>query len=95
MAVGDVVTLNNALAGSGTQTIQPAGGAEWVIHNIVVSGSAKIQFYDGTNIVILETISGAGAVINQQLHVNNTTYLQIVDISASTNNTHYDGVVTK
>jgi hypothetical protein len=95
MAVGDVVAAKNATAGSGTFTIQPGSGAEWVIHNIYVSGKCDVKVTDGTTSVTIESPAGAQWLSNLQVHLTNGEYLQITDTSGSTNDMGYDGVVSK
>ena len=95
MAVGSTQTANNPTTGSGTWTIQPSSGTEWVLHNIVVSGAASLKTYDGTNTVVLTTTTGAQWFSNLQLHINNSVYLIITDTSGNTNLMHYDGIQTQ
>jgi hypothetical protein len=94
MAVGNAVTLNDSLTGSGILIITPSGSTEWIIHNVAVTGAATLQTYDGTNTVVLYNMAAGQWLSNLQIHVNATTYLQLVDTSGNTNLVHYDGIVS-
>ena len=94
MTRGDVVSANNATSGSGTFTIQPGVGIEWVIHNLACSGACNIILYDGSTSVTIDQPTGAKWISGLVIHLNHTTYLQMTDTSASTNDMHYDGIVT-
>ena len=71
MAAGDAVTANNATAASGTFTVQPAAGVEWVIHNIFVTGAANLKMTDGTTVVTLKAMVAGEWQTNIAVHDTN------------------------
>jgi hypothetical protein len=97
MAVGDVVADTASVANGAYMTIQPGSGVEWVIHNLYWSGaSVEVSKYDGTNEVKFASDTTFGALLNVYIHVTNTDYLRIKNVSGSAAVIcGYDGVITK
>lgn len=96
MAVGDTVSEIASVAGSGTMTIQPGSGVEWIIHNLCWSGGATVGWYDGTNACTFQTDTAAGGLINTCFHLTNAHYLRITNTSESVAIVcEYDGVISK
>jgi hypothetical protein len=95
MAVGDVVADTASVADTAYMDIQPASGAEWVIHNLYWADDSELYKYDGTNAIAFQANTGAGALLNAQIHVNNTDYLRIKNVSGGAAICGYDGIITK
>jgi hypothetical protein len=95
MAVGDVVIDLQEVAAGASLEIQPGVGAEWFISNVFFSGAVSIYLTDGALECLTSTYRGAGRWACIVLHITNTVYLKIKNISATTKLIGYDGVVTK
>jgi hypothetical protein len=94
MAVGDTVADQNQTAGSGTWTIQPAGTAEWVIHNIYFAGACTLSKSDAVDATVFATLPSAGSMLGLCIHLTNAVYLIITDTSTAINRMGYDGIIT-
>jgi Tfp pilus assembly protein FimT len=96
MAVGDVTSgLSASIANNGTVNVQPASGAEWVIHNVYYTGAVEFYIVNGANTIKFDSDTAFGARLGAVFHVNNTQYLQIKNVSGGAINIAYDGVITK
>jgi hypothetical protein len=94
MAVGDVIADTVSEADDAYLDVQPAAGTDWVINNIYYAGAAELYKYDGTRAILFETTTAGGALLNVQIHVNNTDYLRIRNVSGDTAIVGYDGMIT-
>lgn len=101
MAAGDVYQLFDATVGE-TEflTMQPSAGVELVIHNITVNPTATtsttaLEFYDGTNAFIVDTITGSGSWMGMFLHCTNAAYYRVNPTDATNTKICCDGMVTK
>lgn len=95
MAVGDVtIGLQEILTGN-SLLIQPGAGAEWFISNVFFNGAVNIYFTNGALECLVSTYKGSGRWACVVLHITNSIYLKIKNISAVTKIIGYDGVVTK
>ena len=94
MGAGSAVGSNNNTAGSGTFTIQPSAGVEWVVHNFMWSGPCTITITDGSHPVVFYTATALGYLGNVQIHLTNTQYVVMTDTSGSTNAMAYNGIET-
>lgn len=95
MAVGDIVADTTSKDDDAYLDVQPGAGAEWVIHNIYYAGAAELYKYDGSNTILFDTTTAGGAHLNVQIHVNNTDYLRIRNVSGGAAIVGYDGIITK
>lgn len=96
MAAGDVYNLGvSAVALNAYFNMQPPAGQECVIHNITHSTDAVLEFFDGTNSVVVDTQNGSGAWMGVFLHCTNTKYYRVKNSNASSNNICCDGMYTK
>jgi len=95
MAVGDVYADLQSLADDAELTIQPAAGAEAVIHNAYYGGAVEFYRKDGTDTVMFESDAAAGARIGMCWHVTNGQYLTIKNVSGGAAIVGFDGVYTK
>jgi hypothetical protein len=96
MAAGDVYNQGVTATALNTYfTIQPTAGVEVVIHNITHSTDATLEFFDGTNSVIVDTQVGNGSWMGMFLHCTNSKYYRVKNTNASSNNICCDGVQTK
>lgn len=101
MAYGDVYIKGvESITGSSDPTFyyfvtQPSSGVEVVIHNVLHSDSAELQFYDGTNYIPIDVHAGSGGWLGLFLHCTNSKYYRVKNISTSANLISCDGVQTK
>ena len=96
MAVGDVKSGVTSVSANGYLTIQPPSNEEWVIHNIYHEYDIELVLTDGTNDLVFDSDSGAGAYAKYAFHVTNSVYLKVHN--KDTSNARligYDGVQTK
>lgn len=96
MALGDVYnSISASVANDAYLTIQPSAGVEASIHNIYVPESSGVEIYysDGVNDVLV--VSNTGSLYSTQFHVTNTYYIRVKNVSGSSINLGYDGIVTK
>ena len=80
MARGDVAAQIVSVSASGSHSIQPGSGVEWIIKTWVGnnSGEAYLEAWDGTLdsvITIGNTIEDRGGIIN--IPVNNSDYIRM------------------
>jgi hypothetical protein len=100
MAAGDaVIPAASSIAAGAYLAIQPGAGVEWCVHNILAGlASCELSFYDGTNIIIIDTqgtsTTGNGWV-NQVYFVNNSCYLRLKNNESTARLFSFTGVVTK
>ena len=101
MAVGDVYQLFDATIGA-TEflTMQPSAGVEVVVHNITVNPTdaasiSALEFYDGTDAYVVDTITGSGSWMGMFLHCTNTAYYRVNPSDATNTKGCCDGMVTK
>lgn len=84
-----------SVANNGFLDLQPGSGTEWIIHNYSYAGAMELYFYDGTNSVKADEDTTAGSRRGEQLHVTNTKYYRIKNISGASALICADGVVSK
>lgn len=96
MAVGDVKSDLQAITSGARLDINPAAGEEWVIHNIFREDAITIEFYDGTDTIAFESLTGNGVYAKYQFHVKNgAERIRVKNDAATTKKIGYDGVQTK
>jgi hypothetical protein len=95
MARGDVKSGIASVANNGFLTIQPGSTEEWVIHDLYHAAGCDVQITNGTDIITIESPTGAGQKNNRTHHLTNTFYMKIKNTSGSTAVYGYDGVQTK
>jgi len=96
MAAGDIYNQGITSVAAGAYfDIQPAVGVEVVIHNITHGTDSQLEFYDGTNFVVVDTQTGNGSWMWMFLHCTNSNYYRVKNTNAPSNNICCDGVQTK
>jgi len=95
MAVGDVKSAIVRLDPEQYLDIRPPFGEEWVIHNIVCSGSCELYVTDGTNYILVDSCSGSGAWLGFAFHVTNSIWYAVKNVDTKPILVSYDGVQTK
>ena len=96
MAAGDRYQQGvTATAQNAYFSIQPLSGIECVVHNVIHSTDAVLEFFDGTTAVTVDTQLGGGAWMGVYLHCTNSKYYRVKNTNASSNNICCDGVQTK
>jgi hypothetical protein len=96
MAVGDVFdVVITSVANNGFLDIRPSAGIEAVIHNVYVGGTWELYKSDGTNSILVDSgVINAGPV-SAALHVTNTRYLRVKNVSGASAFFSADGMQTK
>ena len=97
MTVGDMVSgleskLNNQSITIGPSTVS----LEWSIHNIYIPFGSKCEIYrtDGSNTILIMTTTSS-LLSPYTFHVSTSQYITVKNVSGSTINIGYDGVITK
>jgi hypothetical protein len=95
MAVGDVAKAHVSIGAGSSYNIRPDSGQEINVHNIYVPNGVTILLYktDGTNDVLVETLTGSMLLYN--FHLTYDCYLKLVNGGASPVWCGYDGIWTK
>jgi hypothetical protein len=96
VAVGDTYSVGlTQETNNSSLTIQPAGTVEAVVHNIYVPAGSAWELYrtDGTNPIKIDSDAVTGRY-NLQIHVTNTQYLTLKNVSGSTIYMAVDGMIT-
>jgi hypothetical protein len=91
---GSKVGAIQSVANNAVLTIQPAGQAEYTIHNIHYGGAVQLIFTDGTNTINSLSDSSAGGMFGYNFNVTNALYLTIKNVSGGTILIGFDGVIT-
>lgn len=99
MAVGDTVTAFVSKTNNSTLDIQPAAGVEWLIHTLLAEQGLSTEVYQvddaaGTNKKKTDTLQG-GSVHGLTFRVTNVGWIQLKNVSGSTQFIGYHGVITK
>lgn len=94
-SVGDVKSDLQVIVNNQYLDIRPPSGEEWVIHNIYHAGDVELYFWSGTDSILIDSASGAGAWCAYFWHVTNTVYLRVMNVSGGDIAIGYDGIQTK
>ena len=94
--VGDVYqNFASVLAGQYLE-LKPAAGREAVIHNVFHPNDVELRMVDGSgNELGFLQESGLNLVTNMYIHVSNTQYLRVYNMSGVTIYLAADGIITK
>jgi hypothetical protein len=96
MAAGDTYQIGvTPTAQNAYLNLQPAAGTEIVVHNIVHSTDATLEWYDGSTGVALDSQLGNGGWAGGFFHCTNTKYYRVKNTNAASNNLCADGMYTK
>jgi len=95
MAVGDVFSDLQSIAGGEYLDIQPPADTEVVIHNIYHEAGAELYFYDGTNSLKFDEDSAGGIWAGFFFHCTNSKRIRVKNTDTIARLIGYDGVVTK
>ena len=95
MAIGDVFSGISSIVAGAYLDIQPTGTVEAVIHNIYHDGGIQLEFYDGTNSLVFDTVVGDGVYTRYNFHVINTRRIRVKNTASTTQLIGYDGIQTK
>lgn len=103
MAVGDAVTALVSKTNNSTLDIQPSSGVEWLIQNLfsevqAVGTTPSIEVYrvdDAAGTNKKKTMILLGGEVAAVVRVTNVGWIQLKNISGSTQFIGYDGVITK
>lgn len=94
MAFGDTFKIKEEVLTGEFVTIRPDDPISWVIHNIYVPVGADIELYSSDIMgddVIIET---SGSILGYNFHANNSGYFKLKNVSMTTIDISYDGIVT-
>ena len=95
MAIGDVFSGISSIVAGAYLDIQPTGTVEAVIHNIYHDGGIQLEFYDGTNSLVFDTVVGDGVYTRYNFHVINTRRIRVKNTASTTQLIGYDGIQTR
>jgi hypothetical protein len=94
MAIGDVACGLSSVAAGAYLDIRPAGTQEFVVHNIYHDGNVSIEMYDGSNSLVFDSETGAGAYTKNAFHCTNAQRIRVKNNGSASQLIGYDGVVT-
>lgn len=111
MARGDAsASLTVGVASGASKVLQPSSGVEILVHRVASSrtpgGTApndvsdvSVDFWDGTNeaIFVGPVVEDFAALLRAPLHfhIDNTTYMRVINQGSGAANLTIDGTVTK
>ena len=95
MATSDAIGNIKSIAAGDVLDVKPTAPAEWIVHNIYIpeDKAAEIYFTDGTNQVLVATVSGS--YLGYFFHATATRYIRVKNISGSAMQIGYDGIAVK
>lgn len=95
MATSDAIGNIQSIGAGSSLDVKPTAPAEWIVHNIYVpeDQAAEIYFTDGTNTILIATISGS--YLGYFFHATATRYIKVKNISGSAMQIGYDGIAVK
>jgi len=94
--VGDVYADYASVLNGNYLEMKPAAGREAVIHNIFHPNDVELRLVDGSgNELAFLQEAGIDLVTNMYIHVSNTQYLRIYNMSGVTIYLAADGIITK
>jgi hypothetical protein len=95
MAAGDIYQLGpSSVAASAFLSLQPAGSAAVVIHNIYYSGAVELYYFTGANSILFDSDATAGARLNLTHHCSNGVYVRVKNVSSGAILVAADGIFT-
>jgi cytoskeletal protein RodZ len=99
MATGDSVGTLVSKTNNSTLDIQPGVGAEWFVHSLFSEQGLSMEVYrvddaTGTNKKKTMTLVG-GEAQRLTMRVTNDRWIQLKNVSGSTQFIGYEGVITK
>jgi hypothetical protein len=93
---GDGVIGHSSIANNAYLTIQPSSGDEYIVSNIWGGGALEVYMTDGSNEVLIESISASPYSFNcYKWIVSNTYYLKVKNVSGDIKYVGYSGIKTK
>lgn len=96
MAVMDVVSGHSSVANTASLTVQPGAGVEWVISNIYGGGKIEVYMTNGSNPVLVNSVSESPySFALYKYFLNNTYYMTIKNVSGGSIYIGYNGIITK
>ncbi len=90
--INDIVQSFEGVANSGFMTIQATAGQTLMIVNIGSSGSSELYKYNGTDQILLDSLSESGTFASFKFFINDVNYLRLKNTSGASANMTFDGV---
>ena len=94
-AISDVFSDIQSVENNAYLDIRPTSGQEAVINNIYFEDNIEISFYDGTNEVSFDSVTGAGIYSRFGFDVNNTNRIRVKNVGGEAHPIGYSGRYTK
>lgn len=95
MAIGNPAQAHSSVANAAYLTIQPSGVIAWRLLAIYAGGNVEIYRTDGTNEVLVDTLTGGGMWSNFENLLTNGYYFRVKNVSGVAIYIGYDAVITK
>jgi hypothetical protein len=96
MAAGDVYQVGvTAVAQNAYLNLQPSAGVEIVVHNIIHSSDATLEWYDGSTAITVDSQTGDGCWVSEFFHCTNSKYYRVKATAVAGSNIAADGMTTK
>jgi hypothetical protein len=94
--VGDIYQSFASVLNGQYLELKPAAGKQVVIHNIYHPNDITLKMVDGSgNELAFLDDTGKNMVTNMYIHISNTQYLRVYNISGITMYLAADGIYTK
>lgn len=94
MTVSDMAYGNASILPSQYMDIVPStSGIEWMIHNIIIPFSYTCEIYQSNGTVDILVMTTSMSLLSYNLHCNISYYYRIKNISGTTINVSYNGLV--
>lgn len=94
MAVGRMFSGFVSVDSNDVVSIRPSSGVEVVLHNIYFSGPVVFYISNGTDDIPFENAADAGGLMDVRIHISYTYFIKVKNVSSSTINVAWDGVIT-
>lgn len=95
MAAGDAYVAESSVAAAGVLDVQPAAGAELVVHTIFSEADIELQWFDGTNILTFDAYPTRTHLENLDIHCTNSIRLRVKNTNAAAKLIGVNGIYTK
>ena len=98
MAVGDAVGVIVSKTNNSTLDIKPGAAVEWFIQNLIAEQGLAMEVYrvdDAAGTNKKKTITLVGGEVQVGMRVREDFWIQLKNVSGSTQFIGYDGVITK
>jgi hypothetical protein len=95
MSKGDVISDIQSIEAAAFLDIHPALKREWVVNNIFFNSSVELYWSDGVNNLLCDCYLGFGRWSWEVIHLTNSIYLRVKNVSNTATLVGYSGIILK